>query len=168
MARIAVLLTALTLLLSAHAHHSVGAFYDSGTISRISGTIGSVQWVNPHVRFTVDVTNASGETQRWRVEAGALNSLDRQGVPRDLLSVGEAVTVNGYASRRGRPEMVAASVDLADGQNVVLWSGLFGSNVTTAPSRISSRPLATAGLPRVDHARSIRARASRAWRPGVR
>ncbi len=144
MTRIAVFLAALILALPAYAHHSVGAFYDSSTVSRISGTIGSVQWVNPHVRFTVDVTSASGETERWRVEAGALNSLDRQGVPRNLLRVGDAVTVIGHASRRGRPEIVAASVDLANGENVVLWSGLFGGPEESNPAPDAADRIASA------------------------
>ncbi|NIW25588.1 MAG: hypothetical protein GWN29_14030 [Gammaproteobacteria bacterium] len=144
MARILISLATLNLSLAAYAHHSVGAFYDSSTVSRISGTIGSVQWVNPHVRFTVDVTGANGESERWRVEAGALNSLDRQGVPRDLLRVGEDITVIGYTSRRGRPEMVAASVDLANGENVVLWSGLFGGPEESNPAPDAAEQIAAA------------------------
>ena len=155
MARIVISLIAAGLSFSANAHHSVGAFYDSGTVSRLSGTIGSVQWVNPHIRFTVDVTNANGESERWRVEAGALNSLDRQGVPRDLLNVGDAITVIGYASRRGRPEMVAASVDLANGENVVLWSGLFGGPEESNPAPDAAEQIAAAAAEAARSARGM-------------
>lgn len=163
MARIVVSLAALVLSASASAHHSVGAFYDSGTVSRISGTIGSVQWVNPHVRFTVDVTPADGRTERWRVEAGALNSLDRQGVPRDLLRVGEAITVIGYASRRGRSEMVAASVDLASGENIVLWSGLFGGPEESNPAPDAAEQIAAAAAEAARTARGM----FRVWTIGL-
>lgn len=162
-ARIVLMLSALYLPLNAYAHHSVGAFYDSGAVSRLSGTIGSIQWVNPHVRFTVDVTDASGQTQRWRVEAGALNSLDRQGVPRELLRVGEAITVIGYASRRGRPEMVAASVDLADGENVVLWSGLFGGAEESNPAPDAAEQIAAAAAEAARTARGM----FRVWTIGL-
>jgi len=154
-ARITTLLTALALSVGAYAHHSVGAFYDAGTISRLSGTIGSVQWVNPHVRFTVDVTSSNGQIERWRIEAGALNSLDRQGVPQDLLRVGEPITVIGYASRRGRPEMVAASVDLADGENVVLWSGLFGGPEESNPAPDAAEQIAAAAAEAARSARGV-------------
>lgn len=163
MARILISLATLTLPLAAYAHHSVGAFYDSSTLSRISGTIVSVQWVNPHVRFSVDVTAANGQTERWRIEGGALNSLDRQGVPRDLLRPGEAITVIGYASRRGRPEMVAASVDLADGENVVLWSGLFGGPEESNPAPDAAEQIAAAAAEAAQSARGI----FRVWTIGL-
>jgi hypothetical protein len=163
MLRIVLALAALTLAPSAFAHHSVGAFYDSGTVSRISGTIGSVQWVNPHVRFTVDVANPAGGTERWRIEAGALNSLDRQGVPRDLLQVGQPITVIGYTSRRGRPEMVAASVDLPDGENVVLWSGLFGGAEESNPAPDAAEQIAAAAAAAARTARGM----FRVWTIGL-
>jgi len=135
---------ALYLPLSASAHHSVGAFYDSGTVSRITGRVASIQWVNPHVRFTIDTTSNIGIRQRWQIEAGALNSLERQGVPRDLLHVGDQITVIGHASRRGHNTMVAASVDMPNGENVVLWSGLFGGAEESNPAPDAADRIAAA------------------------
>ncbi len=163
MARCVLALATALVASSALGHHSVGAFYDSSTISRLSGTIGSVQWVNPHVRFTVDVVDGSGSNQRWRIEAGALNSLDRQGVPRNLLQVGEPITVIGYASRRGRSEMVAASVDMADGENVVVWSGLFGGAEESNPAPDAAEQIATAAAEAARSARGM----YRVWTIGL-
>jgi len=161
--RISLAATTLCLSTGSFAHHSVGAFYDGDTVSRITGTVGSVQWVNPHVRFTVDVASEAGATQRWRIEAGALNSLNRQGVPRDLLRVGDEITVIGHTSRRGRPEMVAASVDMPDGENVVLWSGLFGGAEESNPAPDAAARIATAAAQAARSARGM----FRVWTIGL-
>ena len=153
----------LLLPLGAVAHHSVGAFYDSETTTRLEGTIASVQWANPHIRFIVEAKNESGELETWRIESGALNSLQRQGIGADVLSVGQAVTVIGHASRRGRNEMVAASVDLANGENVVLWSGLFGGAEESNPAPDAAEQIEAAAAEAARQAQGI----FRVWTIGL-
>lgn len=163
MVRIVSLAVGLCLSIAAVAHHSVGSFYDSETTRRLEGTITSVQWANPHMRFTVEAVSESGEREIWRIESGALNSLERQGVSRDVLTVGQSVTVIGHPSRHGRTEMVAASVDLASGENVVLWSGLFGGVEESNPAPDAAEQITAAAASAARQAQGI----FRVWTIGL-
>ncbi|GIT14922.1 MAG: hypothetical protein CM1200mP36_06780 [Gammaproteobacteria bacterium] len=52
--------------------------------------------------------------------------LERHGVGRGELVVGNEVTVVGHLSRYGRNEMIAGYIKMPGGEQIVLWSGLFG------------------------------------------
>ena len=121
MPSIAIFLGGLLMAFSAGAHHSVAAFYDSDTISERSGTITSIDWINPHVRFTLETGD-----ETWALESGSVNMLERHGVGRGELVVGNEVTVVGHLSRYGRNEMIAGYIKMPGGEQIVLWSGLFG------------------------------------------
>jgi len=129
----------------AGAHHSVSAFYDSDTASELAGTITSVDWINPHVRFTLETLAANDEREIWVLESGSVNMLERHGVGRENLAVGNFVTVVGHLSRHGLKEMIAGYISVPSGENIVLWSGLFGgleaiepdSGVQTQTSMVS-------------------------------
>ncbi len=121
--------------LTAFAHHSISAFYDYESPQEIEGTVTSVDWVNPHIRFGVETVDGDGQRQEWAMESGSMNMLSRQGVERGLISVGDRLTVTGYPSRHGRNDMIAGYVTLESGESVVLWSGLFGGLSSTAPPR---------------------------------
>lgn len=121
MPSIAILLGGLLMTYAAGAHHSVAAFYDSDTASELSGTITSIDWINPHVRFTLET---GGEI--WALESGSVNMLERHDVGRGELAVGNEVTVVGHFSKYDRNEMIAGYIKMPGGGQIVLWSGLFG------------------------------------------
>ena len=116
----------LALTSSAWSHHSVRAFYEDQTVRSLDGTVTRIRWVNPHIMFEIERTNDSGQRETWEVESGSINFLERDGINRDDIAVGDAVTVSGYTSRHGRNAMVASYVTLENGENVTLWPGLFG------------------------------------------
>jgi hypothetical protein len=111
---------------AASSHHSVKAFYDDQNVTQLEGNIASIRWINPHIHFEVERINDSGETEVWDVESGSVNFLERDGVSRDDMTVGTRVTVTGYSSRHGNHTMVASYVTLENGEDIVLWPGLFG------------------------------------------
>jgi len=136
-------------------HHSVRAFYDDQNVRELTGTITSIRWINPHIQFQLERLGENGELEVWDVESGSINFLERDGIDRDDVAVGNEVTVTGYASRHGQKAMVASYVTLEHGENIVLWPGLFGggtdAGLTTRPS---TRP--AAGSATVDsHARTL-------------
>ena len=56
------------------AHHSTLGFYDPQQTIEIEGTLASLSMVNPHVRFVVAVTDASGAplwTGKWKPRLSA-------------------------------------------------------------------------------------------------
>ncbi|HEY5623190.1 MAG TPA: DUF6152 family protein [Gammaproteobacteria bacterium] len=131
--QLAIVLVAMPL--SASAHHSIAAFYDYDSPTEIEGTVTSVDWVNPHIRFTVSTATPNGDSEEWAMESGSMNMLARQGIERGTIEVGDVVTVAGYPSRHGLNEMIAGYVTAPGGEAVVLWSGLFGGLATSAPPR---------------------------------
>ncbi len=141
----------LTLTSSAWSHHSVRAFYDDQTVRSLDGTVTRIRWVNPHIMFEIERTNDSGQRETWEVESGSINFLERDGINRDDIAVGDAVTVSGYTSRHGRNAMVASYVTLENGENVTLWPGLFGGG-TDAGLTARSNDAAEAVPESVDNA----------------
>jgi len=102
----------------AAAHHS--ALYDDTRVVSIEGTITAVAWVNPHVRLTVEVIDPGGRAEAWSLEGGSVNVLERWGIEPTRIAVGDRVRAEGPVSLRGAHDMIAATLALGDGTEVVL------------------------------------------------
>ena len=94
--------------------------YDRNTVGEIKGDISTIFWRNPHVRLGIVVSSESGEAQEWQVEFGSVNTVERLGVSRDKLNVGDQVTISGDLGRNGRPVMFADALTLSTGEELVL------------------------------------------------
>ena len=105
---------------SANAHHSVAGFFDANTQVEIEGVVANVRWRNPHTVFIVDVMNDDGTVTEWKIESGALGVLRSRGLAREFVQIGDEVKILGDKSLRGRPEMFARNMLLANGQEVLL------------------------------------------------
>jgi len=114
-----ILIGLLSLPSAAFAHHS--GLYDNTRIVEITGVVTAVAWVNPHVRLTLEMQTAAGETETWQLEGTSVNALERWGIQRDLFNAGDRIIARGPASRFGRLAMIAATVELPRGDLVVLW-----------------------------------------------
>ena len=88
-----------------HAHHSFAVYFDSSKDVKITGTVTSFRFTNPHGTIAVDVTDAQGRVTHWRAETNAPVVLVRRGWTRDVLKPGDTITIEGWASRDGRPYM---------------------------------------------------------------
>jgi hypothetical protein len=104
---------------AAHAHHSFAAIYDGEKPVEMSGTVASVEWTNPHIHFTIDVTGEDGTVAQWRFEGYPPNMLVRQGWQRDVtLKQGDTITVFGWAARIEPQLAFARWVTLEDGRKL--------------------------------------------------
>jgi len=101
------------------AHHST-AEYDAGAIAEARGEVVSVLWRNPHVRFQVSTKAIDGNEQLWEIESADLTRLDRAGLPRDLLKVGDVITFAGNPSTRTTRRMYVTNLMVADGREILL------------------------------------------------
>ena len=138
--RIAIGLALLAYTAFALGHHSRSHYPEQK--QEISGELVAVHWTNPHVGFTVSVTNDEGEAEQWRVEGRSnLFSMERGGATREMFNVGEQVTFLGSESVRRPRDMLATNLLLANGTEVMLdrdaeprWSednvGRYDSRVT--------------------------------------
>src|SRR3970282_762461 len=83
-------------------HHSFAAEFTHETIT-IEGVVTEVWFKNPHVRYSVEVTNERGEAELWDAIAGSATNLQRNGGwTRDSIKVGDRVVMTGNRGRDGR------------------------------------------------------------------
>ena len=108
--------------LQASAHHSM-AEWDRSNVYEMEGEIVNVVWANPHIRWTMRITNDEGEDELWRMAGTSPNHLTRRGVTAELLQVGDVITVVGSPSTRRPLNFIVNSALMADGAEV-LWRGL--------------------------------------------
>ena len=104
---------------SVSAHHST-AEYDAKTIVEARGEVVSVLWRNPHVRFQVSTKSIDGNDQLWEIESADLTRLDRAGLARDIVKVGDTVTFAGNPSTRTTRRMYVTNLLVADGREILL------------------------------------------------
>jgi len=104
---------------AACAHHGVAVAFIPDQTVEIDGVVRSVAWRNPHVSYTVDVTDDAGRTVTWSIESGGIAELRLRGLDRGFIEPGDRVRVSGLPSRRGGPEMFGTNLLLEDGSEVL-------------------------------------------------
>jgi hypothetical protein len=82
------------------AHHSL-APYDRGVSRTIEGVVKTYEFVNPHVKLSLTVTNANGSVTAWFFESGSVSRMAMRGFNRVSARVGEKITVHYNPRRNG-------------------------------------------------------------------
>src|SRR5215216_2753197 len=96
----AIFITALGLLVAVvSGHHSYAATYDTAKDVKLEGKLVQFVYRNPHTFVHVQAPDAAGKMERWAVEWSGTSALDRSGVTRDTLKVGDSVVVTIHPSR---------------------------------------------------------------------
>lgn len=96
-----VFILAATLLsgITASAHHSQAAQYDTSKKVSIEGTMVQFQFRNPHSFVQIEAPDETGQVVRWSIEWGGSGQLTGQGVSRTTLKYGDVVTITANPSR---------------------------------------------------------------------
>jgi hypothetical protein len=97
------------------AHHSFAAEYDSNQLITLRGVITKVEWTNPHIYIYIDVKDASGKMVTWALEGYPPNTLKRTGFARDMLKIGDEITISAYKSKDGSNTGAGREVTFPDG-----------------------------------------------------
>ncbi len=97
------------------AHHSSSA-YDMNHPMDMKGVVANVDWGNPHVFIYMDMRNEKGEVEQWRVEGNSPNMLFRAGWKKEMIKVGDQLSVNGAPAKNGAKSLRLISLTLANGQ----------------------------------------------------
>jgi hypothetical protein len=105
--------------LPALAHHAFVAQYDASKSTTLHGVVTKVEWTNPHARFYVDVKDNGGKVINWNLELASPNALRRLGWTREILKVGDQVSVFVAPAKDGTKMANARTVTLADGRKMV-------------------------------------------------
>ena len=83
-----------------------------------------MRWGNPHTAVMLETVLDSGEAMTWRIDF-----LGNRGLSREILQVGQRLTLAGLESVKGPGDLLATNVLLADGTELLLgavepfWSG---------------------------------------------
>jgi hypothetical protein len=84
---------------ASYAHHSYASTYDVRQEVTLKGKLVQFVYRNPHTFVHVQAPDENGQMQRWAVEWGGTTQLDRSGVTRDTLKVGDDVVIVARPSR---------------------------------------------------------------------
>lgn len=107
----------------AQGHHSALAYFNMGETAEIEGVVTKVHWRNPHIRFSVEVTDDAGKNTGWDIELSALSSFRNRGYSNAFMKIGDKVKVYGNPAHQGRPAMSGLNMLLENGTEVVLEAG---------------------------------------------
>jgi hypothetical protein len=109
------------------AHHAFSAEFDANKPIKMTGTVTSVEWQNPHTWFYIDVEDENGNVANWGMELASPNLLMRNGWSRTSMKVGDVVIVEGFHAKNGKNIGNARSVIVtATGQS--LFTGSSGGS----------------------------------------
>ena len=106
------------------AHHGFDTEYDANKKFTFTGVVQKVEWLNPHMRVYVDVTDPAGKVTTWNMEMTSPNTVRRQGWgPNDLMA-GEKVTFTTYGGKvvETRGSLVTIK-RLSDGRELFVADG---------------------------------------------
>jgi uncharacterized protein DUF6152 len=117
---------------SVSAHHSFSAEFDASKTVTLEGKVVMMEWVNPHSWLHIDVTMPDGTVERWKVEGGSPNVLQRLGWNRNSLPAGTKVKVVGSPAKDGAKRLNSRSLEFPDGRKMSLG----GSNPDEAKDRL--------------------------------
>jgi hypothetical protein len=104
---------------AAYAHHSLDGEFDQQKLVKLKGTISKVDWINPHIYFTVDVKDAQGRVTKWQAETVPVAMARRAGINAAMLQGGgQQVEVSGFAARNGKNLMFGNKLVYSDGKTI--------------------------------------------------
>lgn len=104
--------------MSALAHHSIVGEFDTSIEIEVVGAVTKVEWFNPHIWLTLDVTAEDGTLAEWDCEMGSPNQLIRAGWKKDDLPLGTIIRAQANPSRDGTNTCTTRTITLDDGTPV--------------------------------------------------
>ena len=104
------------------AHHAVQAQFDQDNLKTLTGVMTRVMWINPHVRWFMDVEDADGNVASWNISGAAPTAFRRAGISaRDVFKTGETYTATVALARDGSNFGYIVSFVMPDGREMDLW-----------------------------------------------
>ncbi|HEX3377623.1 MAG TPA: DUF6152 family protein [Candidatus Acidoferrales bacterium] len=101
------------------AHHGNAAYDDKNPIT-IKGSVTEFAWTNPHAQIYLDVKDEKGNVVHWSVETYSPGKLVRAGWTKDIVKVGDLVSINLIPAKNGSPVGFLHKLVLPNGKELGL------------------------------------------------
>ena len=101
------------------AHHGNAAYDDKNPIT-IKGIVTEFAWTNPHAQIYLDVKDDKGKIVHWSVETYSPGKLVRAGWTKDIVKVGDQISINLIPAKNGSPVGFLHALVLPDGKELGL------------------------------------------------
>src|SRR5213593_2908815 len=83
------------------AHHAYSAEFDTTKPIKLSGVLTKVEWSNPHIWIYLDVKDEKGNVTNWGFSASPPGMLQRRGITKNSLKLGDVLTITGHRAKDG-------------------------------------------------------------------
>jgi len=103
------------------AHHG-SAGYDMEKELTLKGTVTEWLWANPHCFLRFDATDDAGNMVHWAAEVSNPVDMTRRGWTKQIIKVGDKVTVTVRPAKNGAPVAQLLKIVLPSGQTLVGWN----------------------------------------------
>lgn len=102
------------------AHHSHGNY--TKEFIDIEGVVTEVALINPHSWVFIDVTDASGQTVEWALEATNPRALAQLGIDSEYIGPGDSIKARCHPLRDGGAGCLLGFLQGEDG-SIIDWDG---------------------------------------------
>jgi hypothetical protein len=102
------------------AHHSYAATFDLDHHIQLEGKVVQFGFRNPHSFLQIEVPDDKGGSVRWSVEWSGTATLQKQGIERGTLKVGDVIKVTAAPSRV-KGELRAQIINLHRERDGLTW-----------------------------------------------
>ena len=120
--------------LGAVAHHAYTAEFDTTKPVKLSGILTKVEWSNPHIWIYIDVKDDKGNVTNWGFSASPPGMLQRRGITKNSLKLGEVLTISGHRAKDGSNNSSGNVVTFADGRDALIGQDQALNPTEAAPS----------------------------------
>lgn len=104
---------------AAEAHHSFAVFFSSDhDVITLTGPVKEFHFTNPHGIIEIIVPGKGKPDQDWKVETNSPSIMVRRGWNRDVIKLGEVITVQGWQARDGSNYMRLRNASRANGSPI--------------------------------------------------
>ena len=114
------ILTWLLIPVATVAHHAYTAEFDTTKPVKLSGILTKVEWSNPHIWIYLDVKDDKGNVTNWGFSASPPGMLQRRGITKNSLKLGEVLTISGHRAKDGSNNASGNVVTFADGRDALI------------------------------------------------
>ena len=123
----------------ASAHHAIQAQFDQNRLATLTGVMTRIMWINPHVRWFMDVTDEDGNVTSWNISGAGPGSFRRAGISAAMYSEPARPT------RQPSPCLVTARTSVMSSRLFCPTVGRSISGISTGPNPSSARRVSTPG-----------------------